>query len=156
MTHLALIEGDPNAASRFLNYSSPTLSSRTSPGLLGKVMGPNTFHEVVTVVSVERVLELGPGAWETEDGEAHPVGTRLGFRYGLVPGSKADELAKLTAQQLRGEGDTVSLSELGDRLEAEELYVEDPKGGVELPELETRTRHGRATGPARMRRGVKR
>jgi hypothetical protein len=79
--HLVTIEGDPNSASRYLNYRSVTLSSRTSSGLLGRVMGPTTYGEVATVVSVERVVDMA-----AEYVGPVPVGTRLGFRFGMVPG----------------------------------------------------------------------
>lgn len=76
-----LVEGNPHAASRFLNYQSLTLSSATSPGLLGRRMGPNTLGEVLTVVSVQRAL--------SDTGE--PCGTRLGFCYGTPPANLLGE-----------------------------------------------------------------
>jgi hypothetical protein len=57
----------------FLNYPGHTV------GQIGQVMGPNLLGEVVTVVSIDRVTF-----------EASPPKTRLGVRFGIVPGVSHD------------------------------------------------------------------
>jgi hypothetical protein len=123
--HLATIEGDTSAASRYLNYASPTMSSRTSLGLLGRVMGPTTYGEVVTVVSVERVVELEEGP--ALRGHPRPIGTRLGFRFGIIPGFSHDvgqeapgeleeRLLALHEEELRDAADRAAEDEISSRL----------------------------------------